>query len=272
MIKLVAIDLDGTLLNGKKEISPANKEAIAKAKAKGVKIVLCTGRPLSAIHPFLSELNLEEAGDYSVTFNGGLVQRNDTGEIIEKNNLEFSDIETLMHIAEELDLPLDVLSEEKVYHLPTSKTRESLYATMNPLLTHLSVEASDLDPERLYNKAVIGYEQAFLDEQILKIPTEIRERFEVIKSRDMLLEFMPKGVTKAYGLSLLARDLGLKPENVMGLGDEENDLSMVTYAGVGVAMGNAIDELKAAADFVTLTNEEDGVAHAIEKYVLNEVR
>ena len=272
MIKLVAIDLDGTLLNGKKEISPKNKAAIAKAKAQGVKVVICTGRPLSAIHTFLSELNLEEAGDYSVTFNGGLVQRNDTGEIIEKNNLRFEDLKTLIQLAQALDLPLDVLSEEKVYHLPTSATNQSLYATMNPLLTHFSVGLDELDPERIYNKAVIGFDQVFLDQQIKKIPEDIREQFEVIKSRDMLLEFMPQGVTKAYGLSLLARDLGLEPANVMGIGDEENDLSMIAYAGIGVAMANATAEVKAAADVETASNEEDGVALAIEKYVLNERR
>lgn len=272
MIKLVAIDLDGTLLNNKKEISARNKAAIAKAKAQGVKVVVCTGRPLSAIHPFLAELNLEEPGDYSVTFNGGLVQRNDTGEIIEKNHLGFDELQCLIELAQSLDLPLDILSEEKVYHLPTSAVNESLYATMNPLLTHFWVGLDELDPERVYNKAVIGFDQVFLDQQIKKIPVEIREQFEVIKSREMLLEFMPKGVTKAYGLSLLTRDLGLEPANVMGIGDEENDLSMLHYAGLGVAMANATEEVKQAADAVTSSNEADGVAQAIEKYVLNEGR
>ena len=93
MIKLVAIDLDGTLLNGKKETTPRNKAASIAAKAKGVKVVICTGRPLRAIHPFLQELNLEEAGDYSITFNGGLVQQNDTGKIIEKNVLTFEQVQ-----------------------------------------------------------------------------------------------------------------------------------------------------------------------------------
>lgn len=270
MIKLVAIDLDGTLLNGKKEITPRNKAALIAAKAKGVKVVICTGRPLRAIHPFLEELHLEEPGDYSITFNGGLVQKNDTGEMIEKNVLSFVQVKELIALAQSLDLPLDLLSEEKVYNVATSLENQSLYSTMNPLLTHLPTEVADVQGDLVYNKAVIGFDQVFLDAQIKKIPAEIREAFEVIKSREILLEFMPKGVTKAYGLSLLVRDLALNPSEVMSIGDEENDLSMIEYAGVGVAMANAVSLVKAAADVVTCSNEEDGVACVVEEYILQE--
>ncbi|HAQ0763393.1 TPA: HAD-IIB family hydrolase, partial [Enterococcus faecium] len=86
--------------------------------------------------------------------------------------------------------------------------------------------------------------------------------------RSMLLEFMPKGVTKAYGISLLAKDLGLKQEEIMAIGDEENDLPMIQYAGLGVAMENAVPFVKEAADFVTASNEENGVAKVIQKFVL----
>lgn len=82
------------------------------------------------------------------------------------------------------------------------------------------------------------------------------------------LEFMPKGVTKAYGISLLAKDLGLKQEEIMAIGDEENDLPMIQYAGLGVAMENAVPFVKEAADFVTASNEENGVAKVIQKFVL----
>lgn len=95
MIKLVAIDLDGTLLNEQKLISDENKQALAQAKQQGVKIVLCTGRPLAAMAHYLQELGLVDEGDYNITFNGGLVQKNDTGEIMEKKVMEVSDIQRL---------------------------------------------------------------------------------------------------------------------------------------------------------------------------------
>lgn len=268
MIKLVAIDLDGTLLNSQKEISPRNHAAIAKAKAQGIKVVICTGRPLEAIHPFLAQLNLEEPGDYSITFNGGFVQKNDTGEILEKKVLTSEQVEELITLAQTIDMPLDLLSGGNVYTLPTSVQHLSLYPEINPLLTHIPTPLADLDWQRPYNKAVIGYEQQFLDQKITEIPAVFKEMYEVIKSRAVLLEFMPKGVTKAYGLDLLAKDLGLTPAEIMSIGDEENDLPMIEYAGIGVAMANAVEQVKTIANFITASNEEDGVAQVIEKYLL----
>lgn len=268
MIKMVAIDLDGTLLNEAKEISTRNQAAIAAAKAQGVKIVICTGRPIRAIDPFLETLDLLNPGDYSITFNGGLVQKNDTEEIIEKSALTKENIHELYQLATDLDLPLDVVSDGTVLQMPTSEMHASLYDALNKLLNFQDSQLSVIDGSRIYNKAVIAFEQAFLDQQIAAIPREYYATYEIIKTRDTLLEFMPKGVTKAYGLSLLARDLGILPEEIMGIGDEENDLPMVEYAGIGVAMANAVPMVKAAANYVTASNEADGVAQAIEKFIL----
>jgi Cof subfamily protein (haloacid dehalogenase superfamily) len=266
MIKLIAIDLDGTLLNSKKEISAANKETLAKAKAAGVKVVICTGRPLKAIHHILDELNLEEPGDYAVTFNGGLVQKNDTGEVMAKSALKMADIAYLYETIHPLGLPMDVISDTVVFQLPSEHA--SLYKEANPFMDFYDGTVETLEQNRVYNKAISAVAATFLDEQIAKFPAEVRERFEVIKSRDMLLEFMPKGVTKAVGIDLLAKHLGITSEEVMTLGDEENDLPMIDYAGVGVAMGNAVPAIKAAANVETDTNDNDGVAKAVEKYVL----
>lgn len=268
MIKLIAIDLDGTLLNEEKQISPENKEALAKAKAQGVKIVLCTGRPLAAMAHYLQELGLVEEGDYSITFNGGLVQKNDTGEIIEKKAMAVSDIQRLYTLAQELELPLDVLSDNVVLQLPSAPNKQSLYNVLNNLLQFQPAELADITDEFVLNKAVIAYEQEELDAKIKEIPSAYYDSYEIIKTRNVLLEFMPKGVTKAYGISLLAKDLGLDPSEVMAIGDEENDLPMIEYAGLGVAMENAVPFVKEAADHVTASNIEHGVAKAIQQFVL----
>lgn len=269
MIKLIAIDLDGTLLNEEKQISDENKQALAKAKEKGVKIVLCTGRPLAAMAHYLQELGLVDEGDYSITFNGGLVQKNDTGEIIEKKVMEVADIHRLYDLAQKLALPLDVLSDHVVLQLPTAPGKKSLYNTLNKLLQFQPANLADLTDEFVLNKAVIAYPQAELDPKIKEIPAEFHDRYEIIKTRSMLLEFMPKGVTKAYGISLLAKDLGLEPAEIMAIGDEENDLPMIEYAGMGVAMANAVPFVKEAANYVTSSNLEHGVAKVIEKFVLD---
>lgn len=268
MIKLVAIDLDGTLLNSQKEISLRNKQALMAAKQAGVKVVICTGRPLAAIGPYLEELGLQEEGDYSITFNGGLVQKNDTGAIIEKTLMPLEAIHELYQLATTLNMPFDVLSDEVVMQLPSASNYPSIYSSLNKLLTFESYKLEELTPNRIYNKVVVAIDEAYLNERIKEIPASFYERFEIIKTRNNLLEFMPKGITKAYGISLLAKDLGIRAEEIMTLGDEENDLPMIEYAGLGVAMANAIPLVKEAADVVTDTNDQDGVAKAVEKYIL----
>lgn len=272
MIKLIAIDLDGTLLNSHKEISNRNKEALRQAKEAGVKIVICTGRPLVAIEKYLEELHLLEEGDYSITFNGGLVQKNNTGEIIEKSLMPLEDVHVLHGLAVELNVPLDILSDGLVRQLPTSKEYFSIYGELNNLLTFEPFELSQLEQEHIFNKGVIAIDSEYLDQQIAEIPAAFYERFEIIKTRTNLLEFMPKGITKAYGISLLGKDLGIQPEEMMTIGDEENDLPMIEYAGYGVAMANAVAMVKAAAAIITDDNDHDGVAKVIGKFVLEPLK
>lgn len=108
-----------------------------------------------------------------------------------------------------------------------------------------------------------------MDERIAQLPPSLRQDFEVFKSREIILEIMPKGVHKAVGLQLLCDHLGLDASQVMAVGDEENDLSMLKWAGLGVAMANGVDLVKKTANAVTSkTNEESGVAEAVERYIL----
>lgn len=272
MIKLVAIDLDGTLLNSQKQISDEDKSTLKQAKQNGVKVVICTGRPLAAITGYLTELDLNDPGDYSITFNGGLVQKNDTGEIIEKALMPLEHIHELYELAMSLNIPLDILSEGTVLHLPTSEEYPSIYGRLNNLLTFEPTKLGEMKADRIYNKAVVAIDADYLDAQIQKIPADFYERYEVIKTRSNLLEFMPKGITKAYGISLLARDLDITQEEVMTIGDEENDLPMIEYAGIGVAMENAVDMVKKAADVITKNNDQSGVAEAVKEYVLKPMK
>ena len=127
----------------------------------------------------------------------------------------------------------------------------------------------DIPQDIVYNKVVTVCEGAFLDSQIGKLPDHLYQAFEVFKSREIILEVMPKGVHKAAGLRLLTDYLALDRSQVMAMGDEENDLSMLEWAGLGVAMANGVPQVKAVAKAVTTkTNEESGVAEAIHKYIL----
>lgn len=269
-IKLIALDLDGTLFNHQKEVSLQNRLALQRARDKGAKVVITTGRPLNAIGNLLDDLDLVSEQDYSITFNGGLVQSN-TGDILYKNELTRDDLWEIYSVLEPLGLPFDVLNDGIVYSLPC-RGNHSLYHTANPLLTFVEVKTfDDIPQDIIYNKVVSVCDAAFLDQQMTYLPESFYEQYEVFKSRDILLEIMPKNVHKAAGLNLLCQHLGLTSKNVMAVGDEENDVAMLSWAGLGVAMANGSTVAKSVADVVTkATNEEDGVAEAIYRYVLEE--
>lgn len=267
-IKLLALDLDGTLLTSQKEVTAENRQALKAARSKGVKVVLTTGRPLRAMEHLLAELDLLKADDYSITFNGGLVQCN-TGEILAKSELTLDQVAEIHQALLELDLPTDILSGGTVYSLP-SANHQSLYPTVNPMLDFVSLTSlSDLPKNLVINKVVSVFEQEFLDHQVTKLPANLTANYELFKSRDIVFEIMPKGIHKAKGLEILTQHLGLTAEQVMTMGDEENDVTMLEWAGWGVAMANASSHVKTKADAVTTrTNEESGVAEAIEAYIL----
>ncbi|SIO10597.1 hypothetical protein SAMN05878443_1403 [Carnobacterium alterfunditum] len=270
MIKLVAIDLDGTLLNGEHIISNENKEAIKKAKEQGVKVVLCTGRPLLGMISYLEELNLRESGDYGITYNGGLVQRTDTGDVLSKTTLTKVETEEIFELSKKINVPCNFIDLENIYEPPYPEGRDSLYPTVMTALPYVPIIMEEMSGDIAINKTVFCYSQILLDEAIKNIPAYFFEKYTIMKSRPILLELMPKNVDKGTGIAVLADLLGFEASEVMSLGDEANDAAMIEYAGMGVAMGNATNEIKAMAQYITKTNEEHGVAYAIHKFVLNQ--
>ena len=268
-IKLIALDLDGTLLTTDKKLTDRTKATLKAAREQGVKVVLTTGRPLKAMDFFLKELGTDGHDDeYTITFNGGLVQKN-TGEILDKTVFSIDDVTRIYEETEKLGIPLDAISEGTVYQIQSDQ--ESLYAQFNPALTFVPTAFEDLSSQITYNKCVTAFQQDYLDGAISKISPDLRERFEIFKSRDMLLEWCPKGVQKDRGLEALVAYLGIDASQVMACGDEANDASMLKWAGLGIAMANAVDEVKKIATLVSdYTNDEDAVGRAIEEYVLKE--
>lgn len=267
-IKLLALDMDGTLFTTEKTITEENKVALKKAQELGVKVVITTGRPLKAIKHVLEELDLYNADNYSITFNGGLVQRNN-GDILDKRDLTFEELEVLYPHLEALALPMDIISDGIVYSL-ASRGNHSQYHKANPMLTFIELDClADLPRNIIYNKVVIVTDADFLDSKIPQIPAELHAQFEIFKSREIILEVMPKGVHKAVGLELLTRHLGLDASAVMAMGDEENDLTMLKWAGLGVAMANGSAIAKENANVITTrTNDQSGVAEAVVKYIV----
>lgn len=267
--KLIALDIDGTLLDSSHKITDKVKESIRKSKEKGVKVVLCTGRPLTGVKKLLEELNLVEEGDYVATFNGALVQDTFKQSAISHITLNYD------HLCELNDLSQEVGSRSHFYDtksLYTFNKDISDYTVFESYLTssHLNAaDLSDIDEDILISKFMMIDHPEILDECIKKIPEEFYEKYTIVRSTPAFLEFLNPNANKGTGIDLLAKKLGIKREEVICVGDADNDRHMIEYAGLGVAMGNATDSIKEIADYVTYSNNEDGVAHVIDKFILN---
>jgi Cof subfamily protein (haloacid dehalogenase superfamily) len=268
-IKLIAIDMDGTLLNHKHEITPAVKQAIGAAREKGVYVALATGRPFIGIQRYLLELDLLQEGQYCVTNNGALVQRTANGECVSEITLGFDDYLYFEAMARQIDVHFHALTFDTLY---TANPDISRYTVFEAHLTGMPLKfrrVDEMDKTLRFPKVMMIDEPAVLDRAISRIPKDAFNRYTIMKSAEYYLELLRKEANKGVGVKALADYLHLSANEVMAIGDQENDLAMIEYAGTGVAMGNAIDQLKAISQFVTKTNMEDGVAVAIQKLVLD---
>lgn len=275
-IQLIALDLDGTLFNKDGIISAANKEELNRAASQGVNIVISTGRPFNGL-PF--EQIKDTAIEYALTTNGASVYKIEGKECLYENGM---DMDTILPILEwilareiHIDIYMDgvgftpIRCREKLGHLNVPESlRNYMIATRTPVEDLVSY-VSDCG-KKLQKINLNFYPQpdgTFLHReetlQFLKANAEI----EVVSGGFNNFEISKAGVTKREGLYFLANYLGTDLAHTMAMGDSENDLSMINAAGIGVAMGNASDDVKAVANHITTSNNEDGVAAAIRKFI-----
>lgn len=274
MIKLIAIDMDGTLLNEKKHIEKAQKEAIHEAIEAGIKIVLCTGRPLYGILPFYKELGLHELDQegYVILNNGCSVHKTKDWELIECSEITPDDMEHLYKFSEKYDINFTLVDEMHYFNIGRKPTKELIMDAQFVFsdITDITLEQAKSGKYKIVKVMFLGD-----PEEMKKFQTEyedtIKERYEGVLSQSYVYEVLPKGYNKGTGLKNLAEKLGIKQEEVMAIGDGNNDVEMLEYANYGVAMGNASKLARNAAKYTTDTNENDGVAKAIRKYALNKL-
>ena len=266
-IKLVAIDIDGTLVNNNREITPEVFGAIQKAKAAGVKIVIATGRPLLGVKNILESLNLLDAGDYVITYNGALVQATATGEAFIDEPLTYDDYVDIEMESRRLKTPLHSITMSTIY---THNRNISKYSINEAYITGLPLKyrtAEEMAKHEIIKMMYID-EPEKLDETITKLPQRFKERYTIVKSTPFYLEILNKNASKGLAVQHLAEKLGISHEETMAIGDEENDRSMLEAVGNPVVMANGNPELKKIAKYITKSNEASGVAHAINEWVL----
>lgn len=266
-IKLITIDIDDTLVNTAKQVTPRVKAALQEATAQGVKVVLTTGRPLPGVQEYLDELGLNHQDDqYAITYNGGVVQTTN-GEELGGKELAYSDYLRLREVADELGAYLQVETIDAAY---TSAKEINYWASRENFLIKMPLiikPVDAMDPNDHYVKFMFIGDEADIDSWRDALPADVKEAYYIVKSTPQHLEFMHKDATKGSGLLTLAAKLGIDRSETMALGDQQNDVTMIEAAGLGVAMGNAVPEVKAVADVETTTQNADGVGVAVEKWV-----
>ena len=272
MIKLIAIDMDGTLLNEKKHIDKAQKEAIHEAIEAGIKIVLCTGRPLYGILPFYEELELHELDleGYVILNNGCSIHRTHDWELIDSAKMTADDIDYLYKCSEKKEGINFTLVDETHYFNIGKKPTDELIMDANFVfsdITDITLEEAKSGKYNIVKAMYLGNPKKMAEfhsnyENILK------ENYSEVLSQPYVYEVLPKGNNKGTGLKALVEKLGIKQEEVMAIGDGNNDVEMLEYANYGVAMGNATELALKSANYTTDTNKNDGVAKAIRKYAL----
>lgn len=265
MITTIALDLDNTLLNADKEISNENERVLKQLHRDGKRIVLCTGRPIQGIQKLLKQLALFESGDYAITFNGGLVQHNQSQAILDQTTLNKANVAALYADAQVRNYPLDVIGPDRVYSL-VALGKSDYEDFMGAALHFSDITFDELPDDQNFGKVVCSAPADKIKEVRAGLPANLTDMLHIVPSRSELLEFLPKNVNKARGLSQLVAHFDESLENVMAFGDEENDYEMIDQVGIGVAMGNAIPKIKQVAKAETLTNNEDGVAAYLKQY------
>lgn len=269
--KLIAIDMDGTLLNGKNEISERNIKAITEATKKGVHIVLSTGRILSSAELYAESINLKS---YILASNGAII-RDGEGNIIYKTPINKDAVKEVMGLGRKHDIYYHFYGETKFY---TNNYVEEVYEYYNSSYgkkkgSKIGLVVFNGDEEIINNKDINAYKFLFLDDNREKLKDLKKDLLNtkginVSSSWSNNVEVMSDKVSKGLSLDYLCSILNIDRSNTIAIGDNENDLSMIEFAGLGVAMGNGEEIVKEKADIITDTNDNDGVCKIIEQYVL----
>jgi Cof subfamily protein (haloacid dehalogenase superfamily) len=265
LIKLIALDLDGTLNNDEKKITPQTKAALLRVQEAGIRVVLASGRPAPGLLREATELDLEQHHGLLLSYNGGKVIDLTSQEILYENSISNKMAKKLLQHLE--PYPVTPIVDDGQYFYTDDEDsfyiqQEKSWNNMESIAVANVCDAVDFNPVKI----LIAAPPEDLQPLISAIREPFCEELSFIASAPFYLEATAKGINKAFSLDKICQKLQIKQDEVMAFGDAANDLSMIDFAGVGVAMGNACSQLKERADEITLSNNEDGIAHMLYKY------
>ncbi len=265
--KILILDIDGTLVNSDKEITPETLKYLMEIQRQGHLVALASGRPFPGMKQYADALELERYGGYALSFNGGKVINCATGEVIYQNCIPRRFAKVLYEFAKEKKIGMVTYQGDKVI----TGTETDNYMEFEARLNHMQLcEVDDF----------LGYVDFDMVKCLMTADPEVSEQYEhelaalvapdlnVFRSEPYFIEITVQGVDKAKSIGRLLAHIGMERENCICCGDGFNDRTMVEYAGVGVAMGNAQQVVKDVADYVTASCDEDGIVEVIKKFIL----
>lgn len=267
--KYLSLDLDGTLTNSQKIITPKTKNALIKAQENGITIILASGRPTKGILQIAEELRLKEFGGYILSYNGAKIINCKTNEVIyekfvpdeiketvydisKKYGINILTYENDAIITENSDRFIEI--ESKINHMPVKIVKSFIEALKFPVVKYLMTGEPELleKIEPLVYKKLLGYGNVF-------------------RSEPFFLEVVPENLDKAASMNIFLQSQGSDRTELIACGDGFNDKSMIEFAGLGVAMENAQKPVKDVADYITLSNDSDGIAKVVDKFIFSEI-
>jgi Cof subfamily protein (haloacid dehalogenase superfamily) len=262
-IRLIALDLDGTLLNFDFQFSPRVKLAIAQAQQRGIAVTLATGRSIFSTRPFAQELGIREP---LICYQGGLIAQPD-GRVLHRVALDRGLAAKVIEFALAREWHVNLYQDGLLYLTELRHPISFYEGLLNPASQRVPdlYALLDHDPDK-----VLIVAEGNGDEILEGLRAQFDGQMQIVRSHELFIEAIPPGVDKGRGLAWLAAHLGVPQSQVMAVGDQDNDAPMVAWAGLGVAMGNGSAPCKAVADWIAPPLEEDGAAAAIERFALNE--
>ena len=268
MKKLIAVDVDGTLVNSKGQITAKTREALIAATKAGHEVMIVSGRPTYGIREQALALGFDKFGGVLSAYNGGQLYDFKEGKILANHPMDYDLAMEILELSKSLDLEIMIPHGELIY----TDNADNFYSQRESGMLNMEVKAIDNIRDSLDfvpNKLLFAQDPDKLDEPCAKIKEKFGNLTEQVKSARFYYEVMPKGLSKGASIIEACKIFGIDIKDAIVFGDEMNDLSMFEVGGTGVAMGNAVEPIKKLADYVTLSNNEDGIAYYLENFVLN---
>lgn len=262
--RIIALDLDGTLTNSEKKITEKTRKRLMDFQKNGGKVILASGRPTMGIMPHAENLRLSEFGGYIMAYNGGCVIDCAAGKTMFSSNLPLSVVPEICDVIK--DYPVGINTYEGSSILVGNEINK--YTETEARINGMDIKFVDNFAEYVnfdINKCLLHGEPDVICELEKILSGKYKGKLGIFRSEAFFLEIVPNGIDKAKSIDKLLKMIDIKTEQCIACGDGFNDISMLKYAGLGVAMSNAKQPVKDAADYITLSNDEDGIAHLLKR-------